>query len=247
MKKTLTVLLCAVMALCLLLCGCGKTNEPATDPAADSDAVFDPALYDDDVAQLALLGSDSFYFVGKMTNEDGESNPMEMAVKGDATFMGSEMDGVSVGFMLIGEKYYMVYPAGECVLEIDETVSSTMGIDPADLKVDTSTLAFGVITEDMLINEEEALVDSVSATCRTYQQDDGEIVRTYLSEGLLIRLQKEDVNGNITTVLDIDTLTNVVPADKTSLPAGWKLYTGSVGMMSFMMKVASAVGFDNLE
>lgn len=255
MKKTVFTLICTFLACCLLLCGC-FSDRPANNesvngnndiPVGNTPDVLDAALYDNDIAQLDLLGSSCFYFKGILTDENGESNLMEMAIKDGNSYMGSQMEGVAMGFMNIGADYYMIYPDGQCALLLDETVCSTMGLDPTEMKIDPSTLNFGELNEQYLISTTDALVDTTIATCRTYQQPSGNLVKTYISEGRIIRLQQETPQGVVRLVMDIETLTSNVPADKAGLPSGYKLYSGSVGMMSFMMKLASSMDMDALE
>ena len=176
----------------------------------------------------------------------GETTAMEMAKQNGNSYMGSVMDGVAVGFMHSGTNYYMVYPAGKCALLLDETVCATLELDPSDMDMDTSKFAFGDLSSERCISTSDALVDTTIATCRTYQQDNGRLIRTYVSEGQMIRLQQFSPEGMLLTSLDIDILTDNVPAEKISMPSDFKVYSGSTGMISFMLKFASAVGMDAL-
>lgn len=252
MKKSILTFICVFLIGSLLLCGCAKENpdnDTSTADMTDAGSVdeLDAALYDNDIAQLNLLTSDCFYFKGLLTDENGESNVMEIARKDGNSYMGSQLDGVSIGFMTVDGEYYMIYPDGECALLIDESVSSTMGIDPSDMQLDTTQMNFGDLGEQQLVDTSEAMVDNRLATCRTYQQESGNVVKTYLREGRLVRIQKEDANGALVLVMDVENLSNVVPAGRAALPSGYKLYSGSVGMMTFMMKVASNIDMDVLE
>ena len=243
MKKIIFSLVCVLLACSLLLCGCGK-DEKVSDGNVVADYSLDEAYYDDDIAQVNLLAGGSYYLKGSMTDSEGVSNVLEIAVQNGNSFMASEMDGVAIGMMTVDNEYYMVYPAGECVLHLDEAVSDTMGFDPAELQFDSTKYNFGVLSEDKLVSTEEAFVDNVTATCRTYQQVTGNYIKTYTRDGLVIRIQNEDADGTLKSVMNIELLSNNVPADKVSLPSGYKLYSGATGMMSFMMKVASAMNID---
>ena len=258
MKKIVFAFICAICVFSLLFTGClfedpanhtdAAGNEIVTDEQGQTvvvEATMNPALFDNDIAQFDLFGSDCFYFSGVMTTySTGESTLMEIAKKDGNSYMGSVMEGIEIGFMKVGNEYYMVYPAGECALLLDEAVRATMDLDPSEMNVDTSALSFGEVAEALLVNTADVLVDTTLATCRTYQQTNGNFVKTYISDGKIIRLQSENANGVVESVLDIDVLTDVVPADKSTIPAGYKVYSGNTGMMSFMFKFASAVGFD---
>lgn len=258
MKKITFTLICAVLTMSLLLCGClvddpaNQTNAPTqviTDNqgqtvVAPADATVSSSLIGDDVAQLNLISNGNFYFVGSLTDANGEYTLMEMAKQNENSYMGSQMDGVSVGFMHTGADYYMVYPAGECALLLDDEVCATLELDPTEMDMDTSKLSFGELSKDQLINTSDALVDTAIATCRTYQQDNGKTVKTYVSDGRLIRLQQFSAEGALLSTLDIDILTDAVPAEKVSIPSSYKTYSGSTGMLSFMLKFASAIGMD---
>lgn len=246
MKKNVTVLLCAFLAFSLLLCGCGNGKDETQD-GDQADNTLRADLYDNDIAQIELIYSDSFYFSGSLTDESGETTQMEMALKDGNSYMGANMQGITVGFMKVGTDYYMVYPDGECALALDEEVCAEMDIDPTEMSLESNSLDFGVLNDELLISTDDAMVDTKKATCRTYMQDSGALVKTYISDGYLIRVQLEDAQGTVLRVYNFDILTDVVPEDKVSLPSGYKLYSGTVGMMSFMMKFAAAVGFDNIE
>lgn len=243
MKKILISLFCVLMAMSLVLCGCSSGDDEAV---SSGDATFELSkkLRDDDLAQLMLFESGCFYLNGSMTDETGETLPMEMAIKNGNTYMASQMEGVTIAFMCVDGKYYMNYPDGECVLELDDDVCSTMGLDPSEIAFDSSAIAIADLEAISLISEEDAVVDTEKAVCRTYQQDSGAYIKTYMKDGMLIRLQREDVEGNIVSVFDVDMLVDIFPDSVVSLPSGSKLYSGSTGMMAFMMKFASAVGMD---
>ncbi len=259
MKKIIFTLLCSLLTISLLFCGC-LVDDPALQttnaqgnngdqilPAGDAAVnTTNSPLYGNDAAQLALISSGNFYFVGSLTDETGETTPMEMAKQNGNSYMGSQMDGVSIGFMHAGADYYMVYPAGTCALLLDDTVCATLELDPTEMDLDTSKLQFGELSADQCLSTVDALVDTTVATCRTYQQDNGNYVKTYVSEGQLIRLQQIAPDGTLLTTLDIDILTDAVPAEKISIPENYKVYKGSTGMISFMLKFASAIGMDAL-
>ncbi len=244
MKKILISLLCVLIAMSLVLCGCSSDDEAAT--GGDVSYELSKALVDDDMAQLMLLNSGCFYLSGTMTNETGETLPMEIAVKNGNSSMSSQFEGASIAFMCVDGKYYMNYPDGECVLELDEAVCNEMGLDPTELAFDSSTLSIGDVANSALISEEDALVDDEKAVCRTYQLDNGNYVKTYMKDGRMIRLQREEANGHITSVFDIDVLVDVFPDADVSLPSGSKLYTGTKGMFAFMLKFAAGVGLDTI-
>lgn len=244
MKKIVFSLLCVLLACSLLFCGCGKDDKVSDGDAAVADYSLDASFYDDDIAQVNLLIEGNYYLKGSMTDNEGISNVLEIAVQNGNSFMASKMEGVEIGIMTVDSEYYMVYPDGQCVLHLDETVSSTMGFDPAELQFDSSKYNFGELSEEKLVNTEEALVDNETATCRTYLQDTGNYIKTYTKDGLVIRIQNENANGAVVSVMDIELLTNKVPDEKVSLPSGYKLYSGATGMMAFMMKLASAMDID---
>ncbi len=244
MKKILISLFCVLIAMSLLLCGCSSDDEAVTG----GDATFELSkkLRDDDLAQLKLFESGCFYLNGSMTDATGETLPMEMAIKNGNSSMASQMEGVTIAFMCVDGKYYMNYPDGECVLELDDEVCAEMGLDPTELAFDTSSIAIGDVENCELISKEDALVDDQKAVCRTYQQPDGTYIKTYMKDGKLIRLQREDAEGNMTSVFDIDVFVDIFPDSVVSLPSGSKLYSGTKGMFAFMLKFASAVGMDML-
>lgn len=256
MKKIFGILLICVLSLSLLLTGClfddpntGNVNPDANAPAADGNNSANgnsqnAALYDNDVAQLEVLTSGNFYFKGSLTDAVGEVTPMEMACFANGTYMASEMEGVTIGFVNLGEEYYMVFPAGECALLLDEDVCKTMELDPTEMKVDSSSLSLGEVSDELLIDTSEALLDSKIVTCRTYQQKNGGLVKTYIYDGYIVRLSQLDAEGATTSVMDIEILTDAIPAEKSSIPESYKVYKGTMGMMSFMMKFASSVDMD---
>lgn len=257
MRKKIGVLFVFVLCAALLLTGClfddpaQQTQAPTVPGASDtnggsagSDASYDAALYDNDVAQLEVLTSGTFYFKGSLTDSKGEQTPMEMAVFPTGTYMASEMEGVSIGFMNLGEEYYMVFPAGECALLLDDAVCETMDLDPTEMKVDISQLSLGEVNDELLVDTADALLDSKIVTCRTYSQANGGFVKTYIHEGYIVRLAQLSPDGIISSTMDIETLTGSIPADKMSIPDNYKIYNGTVGMMSFMMKFASSVDMD---
>ena len=242
MKKILVSLLCVLMVLSLVLCGCSSGDE--TVSGGDVAFELSKKLLDDDMAQLMLFESGCFYLSGTMTDETGETLPMEIAYKNGNSSMASQMEGVSIAFMCVDGKYYMNYPDGKCVLELDDAVCSEMGLDPTELAFDASTLAIGDVANSELISKEDALVDNEKAVCRTYQLDNGNYVKTYMKDGKMIRLQREDASGRITSVFNIDVLVDIFPDSAVSLPSGSNLYSGTKGMLAFMLKFASAVGMD---
>lgn len=257
MKKITAVIVC-VLCMAMLLTGC-LFDDPATGnvpPSAGDDQVvndaanagngaqYDAALYDNDVAQLELIASGTFYFKGSMTDENGETTPMEMACYPGGSYMASEMEGVTIGFMNIGEEYYMVFPAGECALLLDEEVCKTMDLDPTEMKMDTSSLSLGEVKDELLVDTADALLDNRIVTCRTYQQPSGNFVKTYIHEGYLARMSQVAADGTTVSTMDIEILTGSIPADKSAIPDNYKIYNGSIGMMSFMMKFASSVDMD---
>ena len=256
MKKTVAVMIC-VLSICCLFSGClfedpadlSASTNPALQPNGEQAVVPDQTLaavlYDNDIAQLNLFGSDQFYFKGTITDAEG-TTPMEVASMNGNTFMASSMDGIAMGFMHIGEDYYMLYPDGECALKLDDAVCKTLDMDPSEMDFDPAKLSLGEVSDDYLVNVADALVDTTLATCRTYAQPSGNYVKTYISDGQLIRMQAVTADGIVTTTMDVEILTNVVPAEKAGLPANYKVYSGNVGMMSFMMKFASNVDIDSL-
>ena len=246
MKKVMISLLCVLLTMCLLFAGCSSDKGDAvSDGDADKYSLSD-AVIGDDLAQLKLFESGCFYLRGSMTDETGETLPMEVAMKDGNSYMASQMEGVTIAFMCVDTVYYMYYPDGECALALDDAVCSEMGLEPSDLAFDTAKLSIGDVDASNLISTEDAMVDGRAAECRTYQQQNGEIVKTYMDDGCLIRLQREDANGNSTMVLDIDVLADVFSDECVSIPSGTKLYSGTTGMMTFMLKFAAAVGMDNL-
>lgn len=243
MKRKMLSIFCVLLAISMLLCGCSSTDD---DTVSGGDVAFELSkkLRDDDIAQLKLFESGCFYLNGSMTDETGETLPMEMAIKNGNTSMASQMEGVTIAFMCVDGKYYMNYPDGECVLELDDEVCAEMGLDPTELAFDASSIAIGDVENCELISKEDALVDGEKAVCRTYQQPNGSYIKTYMKDGKMIRLQREDEQGNITSVFDIDMLVDIFPDSVVSLPSGSKLYSGTKGMFAFMLKFASAVGMD---
>ncbi|MBR2414431.1 MAG: hypothetical protein IKJ63_09875 [Clostridia bacterium] len=245
MKRKMISIFCVLLAMSLLLCGCAADDESVSG----GDVAFELSkdLIDDDIAQLKLFESGCFYISGSMTDASGETLPMEMAIKNGNSNMASQMEGVTIAFMCVDGKYYMNYPDGECVLELDEAVCREMELDPAELTFDASSIAIGDVDNSVLVSEEDALVDTEKAVCRTYQLPNGAYVKTYMKDGKMIRLQREDAQGNMTSVFDIDVLADIFPDSAVNLPSGSKLYSGTTGMMAFMLKFASAVGMDAFE
>ena len=101
MKKTIISILCAILAMSLLFCGCSSD-----DAVTGSDATYELSkdLLNDDLGQLQLFEKGCFYLSGTMTDETGETLPMDMAIKNGNSYMGSEMEGVGIAFMNIDGK-----------------------------------------------------------------------------------------------------------------------------------------------
>lgn len=243
MKKILISLFCVLLAMSLLLCGCSSDDDAVTG----GDATFELSkkLRDDDLAQLKLFSSDCFYFSGyKMI--DGEYQPFEYAVKDGNFSMSAELDGLPISIKFIDSEYHMYIPEFNCAVTFDESLKN-MGFDPNEFAVNDGFFVIEDLDSFVLLDTEKAIVDDQKATCKTYQRTSGDIVKTYMNDGALVRVQIEDSDGNIKNAIDIDLLVDIFADSVIKIPSGTTVYKGMTGMLQFAFKYGSELGFSDSE
>ena len=79
-----------------------------------------------------------FYVNGTVTDSDGDTNPMELAITDGSVYMLTAVSGVRLGVMIGGGKSYLVSPENKAYVELSKSVMSVLGMDTEKLSLPSS-------------------------------------------------------------------------------------------------------------
>lgn len=168
-----------------------------------------------------------FYAVGSITDAEGTA-PMELAVTDDSLYMTSTFDGTNIGILVNGKDTYMLYPEKKAYMEVNSLLLSVMGADADDL-FNTDDMGFNRMGSlDKATDVCAANIGNVS--CKRYTLPDGdESYHVYMNGNKLLRIEALDSGRKVESTIDFRSVTENVPADKTTPPKDYK----KTGMFEF--------------
>lgn len=224
MKRSVSILLVLLLAVAMLLSGCGGSGGSAEESAASDNAQSDEAASaDQEKAEAATEGmgdllsstyvdmmkGDEYLMKYKATMEfDGQSTEMEatIAESGDKMSMISTGGGYTSKMVIKDGKTYMIDDASKTVTSMatppDEGMAENSG------EIDTSGITYlGTGNEDGLVYEE-------------YTTDAGGL-KYYFDGKDLVRIKMTTEQGEM--VMDIEELSNDVPASMFDIPSDYQI------------------------
>lgn len=212
--------------------------QPATTEAASEPASAAPQEVTTSApvtTEYDIYRTGHFYVKGTVTDKDGETNPMEIAVTDDSIFMLTAASGVQLGVMIGGGKTYLVSPQNKMYIELSSVVMSMLGLDTKTLSApenfnfsDMRPLSEAETVKATELNGEKCL-DYIFAPVQ------GKTSHVFISGTRLLQTEMYSEDGSLYNRMVFDLVSADVPADRVAPPT----YYTKAGLLKFMTTVTS--------
>ena len=212
-----------------------ETTAPAEESLpAEADAPQETVFTEYDIYR-----SGKFYVKGTVMTDDGEVNPMEMAITDGSVYMLTSASGVKMGVMIGGGKTYLVSPEHRAYIELSKSVMSMLGMDPAKLTV-PSSFNFSDMPP---LTEAESVNDTTlnGAACQEYvfRSASGKKVCVYMSGTRLLQTDMYNTDGALYNRMTFDSVSAEIPDDRKAPPTYYEK-KGLLGFIAMMGKDVSS-------
>ncbi len=190
--------------------------------------------------EVTVTGSDTPF---KVVNTENVSY-MEIKVDFAAAFDKPDAKPVDMGILSLNDTSYMVSPADNCYLIMDENLTGGSGsLDMSELLSMFDQMGGGAAVDAKPIDVKPVTIDGTTYTARTFEnKDDNGTTVHYLSGTKLCFIRSFDEDGTMTMEMIISEITTRIPENVSSIPANATIYTGETGMMAFMLKLVALAG-----
>ncbi len=176
-----------------------------------------------------------FYVKGTVTDKDGETNPMELAVTDDSIFMLTAASGVQLGVLIGGGKTYLVSPQNKMYIELNGMVMSVLGMDAKSLSAPEN---FN-FSDMRPLSEAETVKDAElnGVKCREYifAPVQGKTTHVYMDGTRLLQTEMFSEDGTLYNRMVFDVVSAEIPSDRVAPPT----YYSKAGLLKFMQAVTS--------
>ena len=179
-----------------------------------------------------------FYVKGTVTDSDGETNPMELAITDGSVYMLTAVSDVKMGVMIGGGKTYLVSPENRAYIELSKSVMSVLGIDPDKLAM-PSNFNFS----DMKPLSEATEINDVTlngVACKEYvfRSSSGKKSCIYMDGTRLLQTDMFNADGSLYNRMTFESVSAEIPADRQAPPTYYEK-KGLLGFISMMSKSLS--------
>lgn len=208
-----------------------QTVTPSTEPSTSKTQKPNPVTPTKN--GFDVIKSGTFYWKGRMQDEDGVFTPTEMASTKNSLYMSTSLNGADVALLIKGKDTYIIYPRIKGYMNM-KMLMSLSGID--DEMFDTSAMNFddlGNLSD--ATSTKQTTFNGKSCTDYVFQSSDG-TTEIFMSGASFLGMRATDTNGKQISAMYVDYLTDKVPADKCAPPAGYTEYSG-VKVMSFISEL----------
>ena len=199
----------------ILRASVGLETLPEIRPAAD---------------ECAILRGGSFCLRGRVTDGDGQSCPLALAVSPEGVYTLSSVDGEPVGVLMKDGKTFLISPRHQAYLTLSDAMLEAIGA--GDLS-NVPTAADFACDPALADRTETVTVNGVACTEYVFETADGGVRRIVTDEGRLLRISVEAADGTTETVQEIDYVTGRVPASLLTVPESYEEYRGLTGLFAF--------------
>ncbi len=217
----------------------GETQPNATEPEQPSDAAQPedasaaptaPAFSEYDIYRTG-----KFYIKGTVTNSDGETNPMEMAVTDGSIYMLTAASGVQMGVMIGGGKTYLVSPEHRMYIELSGMVMTVLGMDPKKLAAPENFNFSDLrpLSEADTVTETE--LNGVKCVEYAFTPANGKKSCIYLDGTRLLQTDMYNSDGTLYNRMTFESVSAEIPADRIAPPT----YYQKAGLVKFMTTISS--------
>lgn len=219
-----------------------QAADTATTAAPDVPASTAPPAQEDDAAQqpenmfteFDIYRSGKFYVKGSVTDSDGETNPMELAITDDSVYMLTAVSGISMGVMIGGGKTYLVSPEHRAYVELSKTVMSVLGMDSSKLSASTN-FNFSDMSP---LSEADIVADAElkGVKCKEYAfvGSNGRKTSIYMDGTRLLETDTFNADGTLYNRMTFDSVSAEIPADRIAPPT----YYDKKGIFGFIALVS---------
>ncbi len=201
-----------------------KTPETTTKPAAPTGKT-----------EYDILRSGRFYMEGSLV-ENGQKTPLVLAVGSDIAYMNGTMDGVSMGFLIINKKTYLINATQKTYCEFGALAASILQISEEEIMEGIDNMGF---TSMQPLSEAASVSSGVigSTVCEVYTFDksDGMKSRIYMNGTRLVAIENVKADGQTDSITYVDRITDQIPQLP---PADYK----KQGIAAFVLALKDVLG-----
>lgn len=189
--------------------------------------------------KVTVSGSDTPFVIA---NAEGCSY-MEIKVDFAEAFDKPEAKPVDMGILTLDDASYMVLPAMNTYLRLDDELSASGGFNMSEIvdmfgKMNTSGTANAI--PDLISTVKE---NNETYTTYTYNSTDntGKTIH-YLQGSKLCMIRTYDESNTLETEMIVESITTKIPDNIVSIPDDATKLGGEAGMMGFMLQVVAISG-----
>lgn len=202
------------------------SSQPETTAAAQPDPV--PTEYD-------VYRSGKFYIKGTVTDYDGATNPMELAVTDGSIYMLTAASGVKMGVMIGGGKTYLVSPEHKMYIELNSMVLSVLGMESEQLAAPDN---FNFTEMRALSDADEVKETELNGVkCKEYvfAPSKGKKTVVYMAGTRLLQTDMYNEDGSLYNRMTFESVSAEIPSDRVAPPTYYK----KAGLLKFMTTITS--------
>ena len=210
---------------------------PAGTPAPEAEATTAAPQAEPAFTEYDIYRSGRFYIKGSVTGENGETNPMELAVTDGSIYMLTTASGVQMGVMIGGGKTYLVSPEHKMYIEMSGMVMSVLGMDSKKLAApdNFNFSEMRPLSEADTVTQTE--LNGEECTEYVFGTAGGKRTCVYLNGTRLLQTDMYDEADTLHNRMTFETVSAEVPSDRIAPPT----YYQKAGLLKFMSTVASDV------
>ena len=204
----------------------GTAPAPETMTAPQQEAV---------TTEYDIYRTGHFYVKGTVTDNDGATNPMELAITDGSVYMLTAASGVKMGVMAGGGKTYLVSPENKAYVELSNTVMSMLGLDASKLTV-PSTFNFSDMSPLSEAAEcNDATLNGVACKEYVFRTASGKKNCVYMDGTRLLQTDMFNADGSLYNRMTFESVSAEIPADRIAPPTYYEK-KGLLGFISLIGK-----------
>lgn len=231
MKRILCVVFALLMCVSVLFTGCNGNDDTPKGGVVDVSGEQDKEVIflesDNKIVEVegetvaeTRLGKEAEIFIkGKYCIDgtiytDGQALPVLLSIDGKNIQFAVNYSGIYFSILVLDGVTYMILPAEKQYTKLSDTLIGAMGLD--DFSMEELQMTLNEEDTEASISQFAVTINGENGLCNVYTFDDT-IVKLYSIGERLIQIESFDQNENMSMQIDVESITDQIPADQLTL------------------------------
>ena len=229
MKRILCVVFALLMCVAVLFTGCNddtpKGGVVDVSGEQDDEVVFfesdnkieeaeGETIIDDHLSKEADIFLKGKYCIDGTIYTDGQALPVLLSIDGKNLQFSVNYSGIYFSILVLDGVTYMILPSEKQYTKLSDTLISAMGLE--NFSMDELQMTLNEEETDASISKFAVTINGENGICNVYAFDDT-VVKLYSIGDRLIQIESFDKNENMSMQIDVESITDQIPADQLTL------------------------------